>query len=199
MVNVIFFVQAIDCGKLHVPRNGTMVGNKTTYPNTLKFGCDEGFILIGSSMRECQTNGSWSGNKTKCQGVMALTCFLQTIILIAYLQQRELKKRWCYLMQHKIVVPWQPQKMGLLLVNWQSSQTRSYLAVMKDFFAAVLVSGIVRQTEHGVEIRQFAKVVIYYLLTESEVITGKSQTEALMYWPSDSEVNTSRPRSEISL
>ena len=34
---------------------------------------------------------------------------------------------------------------------------------------------------------------IYYLLTESEVITGKHQTEALldlMYWPSDSEVNT---------
>ena len=39
----------------------------------------------------------------------------------------------------------------------------------------------------------------YYLLTESEVITGKSQTEALMYWPSDSEVNTLMPRSEISL
>ena len=36
--------------------------------------------------------------------------------------------------------------------------------------------------------------IIYYLLTESEVIKGKSQTEALMYWPSDSEVNTSRPR-----
>ena len=33
----------------------------------------------------------------------------------------------------------------------------------------------------------------YYLLTESEVITGKSQTEASMYWPSDSEVNTLRP------
>ena len=41
--------------------------------------------------------------------------------------------------------------------------------------------------------------ITYHLLTESEVITGKSQTEALMYWPSDSEVDTSRPRSEISL
>ena len=41
--------------------------------------------------------------------------------------------------------------------------------------------------------------IIYYLLTESEAITGKSRTEALMYWPSDSEVNTLRPRSEISL
>ena len=39
----------------------------------------------------------------------------------------------------------------------------------------------------------------YHLLTESEVITGKSQTEALMYWPRYRSVNTSRPRSEISL
>ena len=29
-----------------------------------------------------------------------------------------------------------------------------------------------------------------YLITESEVITGKSQTEALPYWPNNSEVNT---------
>ena len=29
-----------------------------------------------------------------------------------------------------------------------------------------------------------------YLITESEVFMGKSQTEALPYWPSDSEVNT---------
>ena len=40
---------------------------------------------------------------------------------------------------------------------------------------------------------------IYYLLTESEVITGKSRTESFMYWPRDSEVNTFRPRSQISL
>ena len=45
----------------------------------------------------------------------------------------------------------------------------------------------------------FHVCTIYYLLTESEVITGKSQTEALMYCPSDSEVNTLTPRSEISL
>ena len=29
-----------------------------------------------------------------------------------------------------------------------------------------------------------------YLIAESEVVTGKSQTEALSYWPNDSEVNT---------
>ena len=34
-----------------------------------------------------------------------------------------------------------------------------------------------------------AIIIIYYLLTESEDILGKSQIETLMYWPSDSEVN----------
>jgi len=32
-------------------------------------------------------------------------------------------------------------------------------------------------------------VINNYLITESVVITGKSQIEALPYWPSDSEVN----------
>ena len=33
---------------------------------------------------------------------------------------------------------------------------------------------------------------INYLIPESEVVTAKSLTEALPYWPSDSEVNTTR-------
>ena len=37
-----------------------------------------------------------------------------------------------------------------------------------------------------------------YLLTESEVFTGKFQTETLPCWPSDSKVNTGGPRFEIS-
>jgi hypothetical protein len=35
------------------------------------------------------------------------------------------------------------------------------------------------------------------LLTESEGSTGKYPTEVLLYWPSDSEVNTARPRLDI--
>ena len=37
------------------------------------------------------------------------------------------------------------------------------------------------------------------LLTKSEVISGKSQVETLLYWPSYSGVNTARPRFEIFL
>ena len=48
--------------------NGSFVGRETTFPNEATFSCDEGFILYGSKVRNCQSNGSWSGTKTSCQG-----------------------------------------------------------------------------------------------------------------------------------
>ena len=78
----VFFPEAVDCGKLHAPQNGSMVGEDTTYPSTLQFSCDEGFILSGSWLRKCQTNGTWSGTTTKCQGaVMSPTSFNSVLCL----------------------------------------------------------------------------------------------------------------------
>ena len=45
-------------------------------------------------------------------------------------------------------------------------------------------------TPHCVRSVLTISVKINYLLTQSEVVTGKFQTEALPYWPSDKEVNT---------
>ena len=50
------------------PINGSVSGDKTTYPNLLRFECDEGFTLNGFHERHCQANGKWSGNTTFCQG-----------------------------------------------------------------------------------------------------------------------------------
>lgn len=61
--------------------------------------------------------------------------------------------------QQTIVDPWQSPPTDLLLVTSQSFQTRSTLVVTKDLISGALIPGIVRQTEHGVEIRHFAKVV----------------------------------------
>ena len=30
--------------------------------------CDEGFTLRGSEIRQCLSNGTWSGNDTLCDG-----------------------------------------------------------------------------------------------------------------------------------
>ncbi|KAK3727153.1 hypothetical protein QZH41_004451 [Actinostola sp. cb2023] len=61
--------EAVDCGSLDVPRNGSSFGNKTFFPNSIMFKCDEGFQLLGSSMRTCLSNGQWNGNRTICQAV----------------------------------------------------------------------------------------------------------------------------------
>lgn len=63
-------VAAKDCGNLSVPRNGTIIGNETTYPNDLLFACDDGFNLIGSTVRSCQADSEWSGNETYCEGIV---------------------------------------------------------------------------------------------------------------------------------
>lgn len=68
-----FVFEAVNCGELYLPQNGTMIGGeKTTYPSIVHFSCDEGFILNGSTLRKCQTNGTWSGNTTKCRGAVIL-------------------------------------------------------------------------------------------------------------------------------
>lgn len=50
--------------------NGSEYGEQTTYPNAFKFECDKGFTLLGSIVRKCQTNGTWSGVEPFCQGTV---------------------------------------------------------------------------------------------------------------------------------
>lgn len=59
---------ANDCGPLQAPMNGTLSGDRTTYPNKINFNCEDGFILRGSTVRQCQSNKHWSGNDTFCEG-----------------------------------------------------------------------------------------------------------------------------------
>ena len=48
--------------------NGSLSGNLTVFPNIVTFSCDPGFILRGSSIRKCQSNGTWDGYVTTCEG-----------------------------------------------------------------------------------------------------------------------------------
>lgn len=61
-------ILAKDCGPLSVPMNGSSSGHETTFPNTISFSCDLGFVMIGSQTRKCLSNGHWSGNETSCTG-----------------------------------------------------------------------------------------------------------------------------------
>ena len=65
---LIFFYEAVDCGKLIPPMNGSVLGEDTTYPNEVEINCDKGFILRGSHRRKCEEDRTWSGDTTVCEG-----------------------------------------------------------------------------------------------------------------------------------
>ena len=50
--------------------NGSISGNLTVYPTVVTFSCDQGYILRGFSVRKCQSNGTWDGYETVCEGTM---------------------------------------------------------------------------------------------------------------------------------
>ncbi|XP_072548530.1 CUB and sushi domain-containing protein 3 isoform X2 [Salminus brasiliensis] len=56
----------ISCGILPTPPNGKKIGTQTTFGATAIFTCDAGYILVGSTVRECLASGLWSGTETRC-------------------------------------------------------------------------------------------------------------------------------------
>ena len=57
----------IDCGDPGTPTNGTRNITGTTLFSIVQYSCDDGYILIGSSVRECLSNESWSGVAPECE------------------------------------------------------------------------------------------------------------------------------------
>uniref|UniRef100_A0A8C7DH33 CUB and Sushi multiple domains 3 n=1 Tax=Oncorhynchus kisutch TaxID=8019 RepID=A0A8C7DH33_ONCKI len=58
--------QIISCGDLPGPPNGKKIGTQMTFGATAIFMCDAGFMLVGSTVRECLSSGLWSGQETRC-------------------------------------------------------------------------------------------------------------------------------------
>ena len=86
IVAIIITFVAVNCGGLSSPLNGSISGNLTVYPNIVTFSCDPGFILRGSSVRKCQSNGTWDGYETNCEGTMSKK--LSGQILLNVIRQR---------------------------------------------------------------------------------------------------------------
>ncbi|XP_059898687.1 LOW QUALITY PROTEIN: CUB and sushi domain-containing protein 1 [Gadus macrocephalus] len=56
----------IACGDLGTPPNGHKIGTLTVYGATAIFSCNTGYTLVGSRVRECMSNGLWSGSQVQC-------------------------------------------------------------------------------------------------------------------------------------
>lgn len=64
----IWFYIVISCGDLGTPPNGNKIGTLTVYGATAIFSCNTGYTLVGSRVRECMSNGLWSGAEVQCLG-----------------------------------------------------------------------------------------------------------------------------------
>ena len=66
------FFTGVDCSTPKQLRNGTVNYDGTGYNMVVVYKCDEGYSLIGSSTRVCQSSGEWSGEEPFCEGKHAM-------------------------------------------------------------------------------------------------------------------------------
>ncbi|XP_051775015.1 CUB and sushi domain-containing protein 1 [Erpetoichthys calabaricus] len=57
------------CGDPGVPSHGIRLGDEFSVASTVRFSCEPGYLLRGSSERTCQANGSWTGIQPECHVV----------------------------------------------------------------------------------------------------------------------------------
>ena len=57
----------VDCGSLSIPVNGSLVGQGTAYKASVTFSCLGGHHMVGSAVRSCQSDGTWSGIQPICE------------------------------------------------------------------------------------------------------------------------------------
>ena len=55
------------CGPLPDPANGVVdLTGGTEFGNSAQYSCDDGYIINGTSTRDCLATGSWSGEEPTC-------------------------------------------------------------------------------------------------------------------------------------
>ncbi|XP_072912857.1 CUB and sushi domain-containing protein 1-like [Hemitrygon akajei] len=57
------------CGDPGIPVHGSRLGDEFKIRSLLRFNCEAGYILRGSSERSCKPDGSWSGVQPVCEAV----------------------------------------------------------------------------------------------------------------------------------
>nr|XP_008977252.3 CUB and sushi domain-containing protein 1 isoform X1 [Callithrix jacchus] len=62
------------CGDPGTPAEGRLSGKSFTFKSEVFFQCKSPFILVGSSRRICQADGTWSGIQPTCIGPAHNTC-----------------------------------------------------------------------------------------------------------------------------
>uniref|UniRef100_A0A5F8G3Y3 CUB and Sushi multiple domains 2 n=1 Tax=Monodelphis domestica TaxID=13616 RepID=A0A5F8G3Y3_MONDO len=58
------------CGDPGIPPHGIRLGDEFVIGSLMRFSCEPGYMLRGSSERTCHVNGSWSGTQPECEAIL---------------------------------------------------------------------------------------------------------------------------------
>ena len=56
------------CQQLYAPPHGSLEPCSSLPGQTCEFSCNKGYILTGSTTRTCNSDGTWTGTPTQCNG-----------------------------------------------------------------------------------------------------------------------------------
>lgn len=97
------------CGDPGIPAHGIRLGDSFAPGSLMRFSCEPGHALRGSSERTCQANGSWSGTQPECGGnVCDHSAFPLCLPLFSHSQS-----------QIKSMVPFEPLASWIVDINRQ--------------------------------------------------------------------------------
>lgn len=85
------FFSAITCDpKLVAPSNGYLKSAcNNVYQSVCEFGCNDGYVLSGSSSRTCQASKVWSGTPAQCQSEYRQKTTNPAKLFILYLPEKK--------------------------------------------------------------------------------------------------------------
>ena len=64
------------CPQLATPSNGMVTWNSLVVGGVATYTCADGFELVGSMTRTCQSNNTWSEEEPICRGILLGSDFL---------------------------------------------------------------------------------------------------------------------------
>ena len=65
-----------ECPQLATPPNGMVTWNSLVVGGVTTYTCADGFELVGSMTRTCQSNDTWSEEEPMCRGILLGSDFL---------------------------------------------------------------------------------------------------------------------------